>query len=270
MIVISEALALALANDPNANRPVAAWQNLVTADNVTATSEDTDYPASNLANPSTTAMQGWRSESTATQYVTVDLGSDEEVNYVAFARHNFGSALITVSAEGTTDEVTWGEVVEPFLPADDRPLLMRFVSQGLLKVRAKLVPSATAPRAAVMSAGALLVFEKGLQPHVPIGMGREKTRVPGESESSDYLGSIVTNSRLSTSVQFNVLTPGWVRTYLDGFCEYASTGQPFFFAWSPQSYPREIGYVWAEGDVRPTMMNLSGHFAFSMGLRGIA
>lgn len=269
-IHVSEDLALALAGTPAATRPVIAWQNLVTADNVTATSEDADYPASNLGNPATTSQQGWRSESTSTQYLTVDLDTDEEVDYLAFARHNFGSALITVSVEGTTDDETWTELVEPFMPANDAPLLMLFESQGLLKVRAKLVPASTAPRAAVMFAGKSLRMEKGLQPHTPIGMGRQKTRVPGESESGDYLGSIVTSSRLGTPVQFNVLTPAWVRAYLDDFCEYASTSQPFFFAWSPVSYPREVGYVWAQGDVKPEVNSLAGFASFSMNLMGIA
>lgn len=270
MIVISEALALALATVENADYPVAAWQNLVTATNVTATSEQAVYPASNLGNPATTPQQGWRSSSSTTQYLTVDLGTDEEVDYVAFARHNFGSATITVAVEGTTDDVTWTEVVGAFIPADDTPLLMRFVSQGLLKVRAKLVPTGTTPRAAVMMAGSLLTFERGVQPHLPIGMGRQKSRVPGEAESGDYLGSIVTNSRLSAEVQILLLSPAWVRAYLDDFCAYASTSQPFFWAWAPSSYPREVGYVWAPGDVKPEAAHIAGYMNFSMSLRGIA
>lgn len=270
MLVLSEALALALGNVETADYPLIAWQNLVTAANVTATSEDAAYPASNLGNPATTSQQGWRSTSTGTQYLTVDLDTDEEVDFVAFARHNFGSGQTIVSVEGTVDDSTWTELVEPFLPADDAPLLMLYTAQGLLKVRAKLVPSGTAPRAAVMSAGKSLRMERGLQPHTPIGMGRQKTRVPGESESGDYLGSIVTNSRLTASAQFNYLTPAWVRAYLDDFCDFASNGRPFFFAWAPESYPTEVGYVWAQGDVKPETVHIAGYMNFSMNLMGIA
>lgn len=271
MLVISEALALSLANVESADYPVILYANLVTADNVTATDEDEDYPASNLGNPATTSQQGYRSTDSSTmQYLTVDLDTDEEVDAAGLARHNLGSAQVLTSVEGTVDDSTWTELVEPFLPADDAPLLMLFEAQGLLKLRIKLVPSGTAPRAAVMFAGKSLRMERGVQPHTPIGMGRQRTRVPGDSESDDYLGSIVTNSRLSTAVQINYLTPAWVRSYLDDFCDYASNGRPFFFAWRPETYPNEVGYVWAQGDVKPETVHLAGYFNFSMNLMGIA
>lgn len=270
MIVISEALALALIDQPTADHPVIGWRNLVTIENITASSEQAAYPASNLANPSTTSLQGWRSNSTALQYVTVDLQATEEVDYVGVARHNFGSAQISVTVQGTTDGSTWFDLVEEFMPANDESLLLRFVEQGLLQVRLRLLPAATAPRAAVLYAGALLVMERGLQPHTPIGMGRQRSKATGEAESGDYLGTIVTTSRLATAVQINLLSAEWVREELDAFCNYASYGQPFFFAWQPATYPDEVGYVWAPGDVQPTAANLVGHMNLSLNLAGIA
>lgn len=269
-IVLSEDLKLALAQQDNADYPVVLFENLVTAANVTADSEDAAYPASNLANPATTSQQGWRSASTAVQYVTIDLQSSLEIDGFGLARHNLGSAQITTSVEGTTDGDTWFEIVEETLLSDDSPVVFRGVAQGLLEARFKFQPNGTAPRVAVIMVGPLLVFERGVQPHTPIGMGRKRTKVPGESESSDYLGSIVTGSKLQTSVAINMLTPAWVRANLDAFCNYASNGDPFFFVWSPQSYPREVGYVWAPGDVQPETAHLAGYMNFSMNVQGIA
>ncbi len=269
-IILSEELKLSLAAAPNANYPIAGYRNLVTAANVSADSEDADYPASNLANPSTASQQGWRSVSTSVQYVTVDLQTTGEVDYLAVARHNFGSAQIVCSVEGTADGVTWSELVEETLLADDRPVIFRYARQGLLKPRLKLQPSGTAPRAAVLFVGQLLTFQNGLQPHTPIGMGRQRTVVPGEAESSDYLGSIVTSSRLQTGVQINALTADWVREELDDFCDYASNRTPFFWAAMPERYPREAGYVWSPNDVRPETSHLNGLASLSMTIQGIA
>src|SRR5690606_37160075 len=106
--------------------------------------EDADYPAVNLANPAT--VLGWKSDDTGTQYLTIDLSVLDPVDYLAVARHNFGTAGISLTVEGLSaeEEATW-EVLVDGVPADDSPILFRFTEANLIGLRLKMEPDATAP-----------------------------------------------------------------------------------------------------------------------------
>src|SRR4051812_19814076 len=77
------------------DHPLIGWHNLVTATNIVADTSATNYPASNLANPATHLE--WRANDTTEQYLTITTGYVDEIDYLAVARHNFGSEQITVS-----------------------------------------------------------------------------------------------------------------------------------------------------------------------------
>ena len=78
------------------------YDNLITISNVAATSEQTSYPATNLANPQTKSL--WKSnDAVSVQYVTVTLGG-ADVDYVGIAGHNFGSTGCSVIIEGQDAE----------------------------------------------------------------------------------------------------------------------------------------------------------------------
>src|SRR5690606_20831318 len=100
-------------------------------------SELTDFPASNLANPSTTPLQGWRSDSTADQYVTATVSPQVEVDYVGIARHNLGSTqtVVTVEAILADEGADWEVVVEPTTLGDDAPAVFRFAPDFYVGVR---------------------------------------------------------------------------------------------------------------------------------------
>ena len=58
----------------NANNPVIGWQTRITSGNVTATTAETGYPASNLANPSTELLwRGLVSSPAQDEYLTLAL-----------------------------------------------------------------------------------------------------------------------------------------------------------------------------------------------------
>src|SRR5690606_28851750 len=101
------------------------------------------------------------------EYLTATIDSVEPIDYVAVARHNFGSAQIPVSIEGAAGftgspaVLDWQELVPDVLLPDDGPVLFRFEPQPLIAVRIRMQPGNAAPTAAVMYAGKLLVCERG-------------------------------------------------------------------------------------------------------------
>lgn len=265
-IYVSSAYALVLEAEANADFPVIGHHNVVTASNVTASQEDAEFPGSNLANPST--VEVWKSGSTSDQTITVTF-SATEVDYVGIARHNLGSGQVAVTVEGTDDGVTWIELVAEQIPADDTTILFRWEPDTLVGVRLSLAPGSVEPQAGVLYVGKLLVFERGVQAHMPIVYARSRTIQNVQSVGGDFLGRVVIGGKLSTTADFKYLSASWFRSTLDPFLEEDAAELPFFFAWSPQSYPAEVGFVWLTGDATPTPADLLGRVNLSLPLEGI-
>jgi hypothetical protein len=251
------------------NAPVFGYRNFVTAANVSATSNEAGYPASNLANVSTASF--WRASSTDMQYITAAISPAQVVDYVGIARHNFQTAGVTVSVEtqeGLGDP--WVEVISPFIPSDNAALIFRFASQVAYGVRVKLASSSSVPQAAVMYVGKLLSSTQRVYVgHSPITLNRQVEVVSGLSESGNYLGRIVTGSNLTTSVSLTHLKPDWYRVYFDPFVREAET-VPFFFAWRPLQYPKETSFAWLTNNPQPSNMLPNGMMQVSLEMSGVA
>lgn len=255
-VVISSALVLsAVVGADNPDAPLIGWQNLVTVGGVAADEEDANFPASNLANPSTALR--WQSETTDEQYVTITLSGTDPVDYVGIARHNLGSGQVTVSIEVPDDDPgEWVEVAGELIPAGDQPLVLQFDEVQPAQIRIRLQPGVVIPRMAVVYVGKLLRLPVGVQPGlIPLTWAASDDVVAAESDAGDYLGQIVIRQSLSTSVQVQWLKYDWWNANMPGFIEHARQRKPFFFAWLPASYPNDVGYAWIQSDIRPEAHN---------------
>ncbi len=276
-VVISSSLTLAAADSGggviNADNPIIGYQNQVTASNITATTEDPDFPASNLGNVSTALR--WLGEvgsPEADEYITITADTAELCDYIGIARHNFGSAQITVSVEALDEDASpdaWVEIVQEFIPANDQPIIMRFTPQALSQVRIRLQPGNAAPTAAVVYLGALLVLQRRIfVGHTPINYGRGSKVINARSENGSFLGRIVLNEMTKTTAALQNLTPAWYRTYFDPFVT-AARENPFFWAWRPGSYPAECGFAWLTNDPKPANQRPNGMMQVSFEMSGI-
>jgi hypothetical protein len=257
----------------NANNPIIGYQNLVTASNVSSTSSEAGFPATNLANPSTyLKWVGVVSDPVQDEYITLQLNTNEDVDYVGIAGHNFYTAQIAVSIEIVDESgspTVWEELTSPVIPPNDGPLLFRFTPQGVVSIRIRMQPGNAAPQAAVVYSGALLVIQRRLYVgHTPITLGRKTKVTNGRSESGKFLGRIVLSEMTATKVDLQNLTPSWYRTYMDPFV-LNSQEYPFFFAWRPSAYPNEVGYAWLTSDPNPTNQSPNGMMQVSLEMSGI-
>lgn len=262
-------------NDLNANSPIIGYQNLVTTANVSATSEEPDYPASNLGNPATHLL--WRSAAgspSSPEYITVILDTNELVDYVGIARHNFYSNLTPVTLEGAITPDVWFELISERQLPDDGPAIFRFEPQSLYAVRLKIGEAAAAapvpPQLAVMYAGALLVIQRRIYVgHTPITYGRKLQVVNNRSISGAFLGRIITSETRESNISLKNLTPAWYRSYFDPFL-IAAKEIPFFWAWRPGDYPDEAGYVWLKNDPVPQNQLPNGMMQVDCEIEGIS
>lgn len=273
MIVISQALVLSPAADEPLTNPVIGWHNLVTTATLTSDTEADGFPVTNLVNPATNLL--WRGETespAADEHLVVDVsGYTDPIDYLAVARHNFGSAGIIVSVEYLDTEESppvWTELVEEQMLADDAPVIFRFTPQALESIRLRMQPGSEPPEAAVLYVGKLLVFEQGVQgDYTPLPFGRVTNIVSGVSEAGDFLGRITTGASSQSDARFANLTPAWIRARLDPFLE-VSADIPFFFAWSPDAYPEEVGFAWLENNAQPAF-NIDGYGSVDLNMTGV-
>jgi hypothetical protein len=278
MIVISSELALSAIFALSANNPVIGYDNRVTATNVEATSEAAGYPVTNLANSST--YLHWRGEDASPlqpETITVTTNTTDLLDYVGLARHNFGTEQMSVLIEGLVDAdaspIVWEELVAEFIPADDQPIIARFDPTAYAAIRITITPSedtTAAPQLAVLYVGTLLQLQRRIYVgHTPINYGRSSRVVNGRSESGNFLGRIVLSESVGTGVSLSNLTPDWYRTYFDPFTR-AARERPFFFAWRPEDYPKEVGFAWLNNEPKPSNQRPNGMMQVSFEMTGIA
>jgi hypothetical protein len=249
----------------SADHPIIGYHNILTG--IDADSADTDFPDSNMLNPSTSLK--WRSEILTEQ--TLDLGVAGSTNYIGIARHNFSTFGGTVALQGRNGTDPFTDIISAFTPANDGPLIMRYPTATWDELQIVLGASDDPPEAAVIYCGLMTVLQRKLYVgHTPITMGRVTNAVAALSESGEFLGRIVLGQHSATEIALQNLTPDWVRATLDPLLEHALE-LPFFFAWRPDQYPNETGFCWFPPGTSPAPVNQShnGMMQVTMPIMGI-
>lgn len=250
-----------------ADHPIVGWHNIVTADTIAADTEDANHPASDLANPATYLY--WLAEDTSEQYLTLTIDFVDDLDYLAVAGHNFGSAAIPVSVEGFISGV-WTEIVEEHMLADDSPVIFRFTAQSLSAIRLRMQSGDDPPRAAVLYVGRLLILERRIYAdHVPMSYARKNEIVSGMSESGNFLGRNVLGAWRETTIPIRLMSPAFYREFVDDFVQAAITA-PFFFGWRPETYPLEAGFGWLTDDPEPMPQDPGNLIGFELKVKGVA
>lgn len=255
------------------DNPIIGWRNLVTTGNISTTTAEAANPATNMANPSTNLRWvGELSSPEADEYITLNLNSVDPVDYIAVAKHNWGSAQIAVSIELLDEDASpdaWEELIASVLLPNDGPAIFRFPPQAVGHIRIRLQPGSEAPSAAVVYAGKLLVLQRKIYVgHTPMPYGRNTKVTNARSESGNFLGRIVLGRSTATAVEMKNLTPDWYRANVEPWLVNAQE-LPFFFAWKPETYPREVGFGWLTGDPKPVNQLANGMMSFSFNMGGV-
>lgn len=252
------------------------WHNVVTSQNVTAGTEEQFFPAVNLATNRT--PERWQATDTSEQRIIVEPDYIGDLDYIAVARHNFGSAQIAVTVQGYTevDELSgqpaWFGLVQETMLANDQAVIFRFEPQPLVGV-SLLLRTGTAPaRAAVLYLGKLLILEPYIQlDFTPLPLGLVADYTADVTETGEYLGNLVLSRRLESTLQLQYLSAEWYRAEMDPFVKATAT-DPFFFAWDPLNYPLESGFAWIKpgSDPRPAIHLHDGRLSITLEMAGIA
>lgn len=248
------------------------YDNAVTTGNISAGSEQTGYPATEMAKPATHLV--WKSDdASSAQYVTIDINAVQDADYIGIAAHNLGSTGCDVEIEGqTTDGGAWSSIVSEFSPSDDKPILKTFTSDDYYGVRIKITPGGSVkPQIAVVYVGEITQLESDTYVgHTPLSYGRNVDTVSRFSDSKQFLGRVIRGTEYSGEISVVNMTPAWYRATFEGFVAEAET-KPFFYAWRLTDYPNEIAYCWVSGGVPvPENTGPAGLMAVRFSVKGLA
>jgi len=257
------AMVLGTPEQIEANQPRLGWRNFADATDFSATSETEFSPASNLGNPSTAF--GWEATSTDEQHI--DINTDRPVDYIGLARHNLrGAAEMRIEfSVGSGFSV----VFDWFTVPSRQVLMFLFAEAEPDTIRIRIRNNSEAPRIAVIYVGRVTLLQRRIYVgHTPVTMGRTVETVGGYSESGQYLGEVQRREGRQTSVSLQNLTPSWYRKTLDPFIAQRPR-RPAFFAWRPESYGTEVGYVWLTGNPQPSNQRANGMMQIDMDFEAI-
>ncbi len=273
MLVLSSALVLSPADAAlPPGTPRVLWNNIVTFGNISADSEADGFPASNLANPSTN--QEWRAAGAGDVEITITVGVVDDQSAGGIARHNFGSAGIAVEWGYYDDSDVWVNLAGPQIPATDEPLLFQWTGQSLSEIVIRLAEGDEAARAAVVSAGPMLIMPRGVDVDadylVPRFARRTEYSAP-LSERGDYLDRIVTSQYIDgVEHTYSHLEADFVRGEIDPFITSVQAGDPFFYAMrADDETGYDVAYAWFTEDPMPLKSPVTKRYKLALKLGAI-
>lgn len=256
----------------NENNPIIGWQSILTPSDIVTTNSIPDRPAINLWNPDTSSF--WQGidvtgspSASATFYIRLNNASNRPVDYIAIAKHNFGTVGYAYTVQHSTDGTTFTDITSPRVIATNDAIMDYFDSRTSVAFRIRLqktlagTPAViSAPIAAHVKMGAVLILQRRIYVgHRPATIAKNVRKINNGSESGQYLGAIITRSYHTTEVQQQNNTPSYIRSYIKPFIDhvnghYAEDNTApctFFFAWRPGDYPQEIVYGWTGDNIQP-------------------
>lgn len=155
-------------------------------------------------------------------------------------------------------------------PVDNAPIMFLDIPRTARYMQIKLTGTGSVmPRIAVVYAGVALAMQRAMYGgHTPISLSRQTQLKQPVSRGGQFLGQSYRRLGVATSAAWKNLGAAWYRTNFDPFVKEARKN-PYFFAWRPQSYPLELGYVWTGDDIAPSNMGVRDFMEVSMKLAGI-
>lgn len=264
-IVFSNGLALTDdESDLTLDHPVIGWQNVATIDSIVATAADAEHPVSNLVNPATHLW--WQTGTSGVIEINVTTNTADDIDYLALVRHNLGSsaAIVQVGYYDTSSPAAFIALTSAQVLADDSPVIFRWTAQPLTNIVLRITAVNVGSRIAVLYVGKLLVLpRKVYQGLVPINYARTAKVTNGKSEAGNFLGRIVMQEYVDTTLPLSLIDPTYYRDHIDAFLDVAQE-IPFFIAWRPETYPMEVGYCFMKNN--PAPLNQAPHGLISMTL----
>jgi hypothetical protein len=261
-IYISSSLVLSQTLDYPLTHARIGYKSIATINNVTGTAGLTAYPLSSLTNPAT--FEQYRpNASTAT--ITIDAGNSVDVDYLAMQQRGVSGVTISYSS----DDVSYTQVYDYNTGGLNGADMALFTKTNARYWRVVLTGSNMAVLA--FKIGEALMMSRPIYGgHSPINLNPVYVNRPNISGNGQWLGSSLQRKGLQGSFEWNNLKAAWYRENFHPFVLSNPQSNPFFIAWRPSDYPKEVAYCLTTGDISPQNTGTIDFMSVGMSVEGYA
>jgi len=243
------------------------YQSFLPDADLTASTAAAGFPSEAVTNGLT--YDQWRTESLPAT-LTIDLLSAKDCDYLGIAAHNLATIGAVVDIEYSLDEGATWTTLESMSPEDNTPIMLIFSTITARYWRAGITAPSGQAQIGAINLGQALVMQRPIYGgHTPITMSRRTEYQNNISDSGQWMGRTVVRKGVSTSFEWKHLTAGWYREYFSPFVKACRT-TPFFIAWYPSKFPREVGYCWTNGDIAPSNMGIRDLMSVTLKVDGFS
>lgn len=186
---------------------------------------------------------------TGSQTLTITLPANTSIDAVGIGAHNFAAATVAIDYS-TSDGGAWVSFAAS-QSGGDAMLFLTSAAVSAKRLRVTVSGSGALVLGVVYAGIALQMQRPVYKGHTPATLARETEYEANESEAGQWLGRNIKRSGLSVEFNWRNLSAAWLRAYFRPFMLAART-TPFFVAWNPQDYPRDVAYAWSVADIQPT------------------
>lgn len=238
------------------------YETIINFDTVTGTAGLVNYPLSNIYNPAT--FEEYRPDGTT---ATIDIFTNSEVDcdYMAMQQKGVTGVEIYYSNDGVAYTL-----LQDYNTGDQNGADMALFQLTTAPYWRIIMTGSNIAIIAMKLGKALAMSRPIYGGHSPITLNRVTATRPNMSESGQYLGTSVQRKGLKGSFDWGNLKADWYRQYFDKFAEYNPNANPFFIAWRPISFPKEVAYCWATNDISPSNTGTKDFMSVSLSVEGFA
>lgn len=239
--------------------PRIGWHNRATTANTSGSPSLSGFPVSNILNPGTYERY---KPTTASFSVNVDLGSAQNVDYVATQTKNITTINVQYSDNGSTYISVLNETV------DDNTNMFLFETQAHRYWRVTMYGAAD-PQVVALKLGLVLEMPRPIYSgHAPMQLNRSRAIRPNLSETGQFLGASQKRAGLRGNFEFKHLTADWYRSNFDPFAATNPRIAPFFIAWRPETFSEDVHYGWGSNELNPSNMGVKDYMSVSLSMEG--
>lgn len=186
-------------------------------------------------------------------------------DYFAMYAHDMAQTGASVVLQYSDDDSTWTNAFDPIFPSSEKPILKSFTQSSHEYWRLYL--DGAVQQIGVTMFGTVLEMQRGLSVgYKAFTMGSENKAINSESNSGNFIGKSVIKEPVTASLDFEYITPGWLRQYWPTMIATLDTS-PFFVVPHPTDYPDEVGYCWLQGGVNEPEYMEENHVGFSVPIK---
>lgn len=247
--------------------PIFAYNNILTTGTVTATSEDTSFPVSNLTNWKPTRW--YKPAAVGTNYINIDAGELVDIDYFGVFSHDLTEKGATVKLQWSNDGSTgWTDLTTSLQKSNSEVIFKTFESVNKRYFRVEVDAPTSICSLGVIGIGKYLEMQRGIKSgFIPPHMNTKNKSLINSADGGLPLGSSITRREAQLSASMDTLTVDWIRANWEPLIAHAELN-PLFFSWNYEVYPDEA--VFTMLDVSKSLATYKNYAYMSLKVSGKA